>query len=53
MFPKILLGSSEWMLSPEKMRFIVTERKAEGSVLYAVWVGCTRLPELRRNEEPW
>lgn len=53
MFSKILFGSSEWMLSPEKMRFIVTEQKAESSVLYAVWVGRTWFPELRRNEKPW
>jgi len=49
MFSKILFGSSEWMLSPEKRRFIVTEWKAEGSALYAAWVRHKRLPELHRN----
>lgn len=53
MFSKILFGSSEWMLSPEKMRFILIERKAEGSVLYAAWVGHPWLPELHGNEELW
>lgn len=53
MSSRILFGFSEWMLSPEKMRFILTEWKAEGSLLYAAWVGHTRLPELYRNEEPW
>lgn len=41
------------MLIPEKIRLIATEWKAEGSVLYAAWVGHTRLPASHRNEEPW
>lgn len=53
MFSKILFGCSEWMLIPEKMRFIVTERKAEGSVLCAAWVEHIQSPELHRNKEPW
>lgn len=53
MFSKILFGSSEWMLIPEKMRFILIERKAEGSVLCAAWVEHTQLPELHRTKEPW
>lgn len=53
MFSKILFGSPELMLIPEKMRFKLIEQKAEGSVLCAAWVEHAQLPKLHRTKEPW
>lgn len=53
MFCKILFSSSEWLLMPEKIRFIVIEWKAEGSVLCAAWVEHTQLPEPCRTKDSW